>query len=255
MKEHFLTIDKIYDKKQIDMISSHLKSGMTAIDAGAYTGSVTNLFGKLVTSSGKIFAFEPSKETFIKLCDNTKDNKHIRCINSAISDYHGCGYLCIYGPPTGYCMVDPLGAKTQMDEYIDKRKKNFEKINVTYIDKFCEDNLIEKVDFIKIDVEGQELEVLYGAEKTIDRSEHIKLIIEIHNQPERKPLSITKTDISFDMKHRFPDNNKKIHKFLKDKEFKAYHFNKDRPNTLGNKVTENNIAESVRGINEIIAIR
>ena len=178
-------------KNQICFFNSYLKQGMVAIDAGACRGIFTVLFNKLVYPNGKVFAFEPEEKNFNDLIKAvTIDNNCVTCINSALSDYCGRGTLYIYddGRPEWHYMVES-----------DK-----DNINVTYIDKFCRDNKITKVDLLKIDVEGQDLKVLNGAEYIIDNNENIAIVMEVHHGD------------------RFAEQKEDVFEFFISKKFRLY---------------------------------
>lgn len=196
-----------------------IDSGMSIINAGAYKGESSIIFGNLVFPYGKVYAFEPSEQNF-----NILKNIYHSCIipiNFALSNYTGKGILSTHEVPKGYLMVDPTG----FEKYIGTN--NLSEINVTYIDKFCKDNKIDTVDLIKIDVEGQELNVLKGAKRTI-KNKDIVLIIEIHNQTEGlSPLfynSHTKT-IELNSRKRFPNHKREIYNFLISRGFRIYDTN------------------------------
>jgi len=198
---------KIHDKKyredhehknKIAFFANYLKPGMTVIDAGACVGEFTVLFDKLVQPTGKVFAFEPETRNFQGLIENTKDGC-TTCIRSALSDYCGRGNLHIHRKYQGWHYL----TKSKTDSTSDFIT-GIDNTEVTYIDKFCKDNEITKVDLIKIDVEGQDLEVLKGAEKTIENNNDIVIVIELHSQ------------------ERFPEQNKEILEFFASKKFRLY---------------------------------
>lgn len=219
---------------KIVIASRYLKSGMIAIDAGAHIGFFTSIFNKFVSPDGKVIAFEPNEGNFKQLREIEESNCII-FVNSAISDYHGDGFLCTeFKNSLGYFMVED----TEYAKYINN-------IKVTYLDKFCTENNISKINLLKLDVEGQELKALYGAEKIIDNSDLI-IIIEIHHGND-KPVSDTQQIIH---KNRFPSHVDKIYNFLKSKKFRLYNLEKDLE-----EVTNNIVDTNRQRIEEIVAIR
>lgn len=63
----------------------------------------------------------------------------------------------------------------------DKSEDNYTNVQVTTIDQYCQDNNIEKIDVVKIDVEGVEAQVLKGAVESF-RKYKPALLIESVNQ-------------------------------------------------------------------------
>lgn len=114
------------------------------ISGGAYNGESSIWFADHA-NQGKIYAFEPSKASYAVLCDNVKNNaleNRIIPINSAISGVDGKLYFEL-----DYDKQDGPGSicVSERAEY---------EIDSTSIDTFVRQNKIEKVDFIKLDIEG-----------------------------------------------------------------------------------------------------
>jgi hypothetical protein len=61
---------------------------------------------------------------------------------------------------------------------------NFVKVNADTLDNILQLNRIKQVNWVKIDVEGAELEVLKGAINILSKNKDIALLIEIHNLPD-----------------------------------------------------------------------
>ena len=137
------------------------------IDAGANIG----LFSLLI-EKGKVIAFEPIPETFVKLlsnCSRNKDKK-IMCVNNAL---YSCEipFEIEYYPITGCNRIHP------------STKGEF---TIT-LDKWCKDNLKENenIRMIKIDTEGCDYNVLIGAEEVINKY-HPVILIEVNKSPKEE---------------------------------------------------------------------
>jgi FkbM family methyltransferase len=133
------------------------------LDVGACTGSYS-----LLASLNKnliVYAFEPTLKSFQHLKANIEIHelldKQVFIYNQAISNYEGIGkfYTVIADSCIALSMLDGRPAW--------HKKTTMNKVNVITIDSFCGDSIIPTA--IKIDTEGNELNVLRGAKSTIEK--------------------------------------------------------------------------------------
>jgi FkbM family methyltransferase len=130
-----------------------VKKGDTVIDAGAWIGD----FSAYASSKGaRVYAFEPVKETFQWLC-KTKLLNNVKGGGGILPIQKGLGSSECETNIAHY--TDNSGANTVTV----KSGINTEKISITTLDKFVEENKPERVDFIKADIEGSERDMLKGA--------------------------------------------------------------------------------------------
>jgi FkbM family methyltransferase len=150
-----------------DYFEPHIKEDTTVLDCGAYIGSHTILMKKL-NRNNDIFAFEMMPEHYKILQDNIKLNNfdNILAFNFALGDKIDRVKL----PNVNYNdkLTNYGGTSIQME-------KNNVDIPLITLD-FIMPIIKKPVSFIKIDVEGHEIELLLGAKKIIEK---YKPIIEI----------------------------------------------------------------------------
>ena len=162
--------------------------GDTVADVGAYLGRYTLTSSNLVGKSGKVVAIEGDPSHYEMLEKNLKLNKvsNVTAINCMVGSKDM--YL-IVGSEDNYLAV---GSKDIHTNYQDDSYREFDetgrtKIGNTTIYLNTLDNLlikehgINEVNWMKIDVEGAELEVLKGAHNILSNSKRINLLIEIHD--------------------------------------------------------------------------
>lgn len=132
--------------------------GEYVFDIGAYKGDSAIFFADNVGSTGKVFAFEPTEKNFSTLLDNITLNnlsKIIIPVKKGLSDKSGTmGALTFdWGAPWSF---------------ISDEEGN-EQVQITTIDEFVEESCLKKLDFIKMDVEGLEYQVISGGRESIKR--------------------------------------------------------------------------------------
>lgn len=138
-----------------------LQKGERFLDLGAYNGDTALEFSKRCPEYDKIIAVEPDVKTFKKLKNNTQGLKNVDCHNLCISDFSGKGKFLMKG---GRNSIVGEGIETEFSTVDDILKG-------------------EKISFIKMDVEGEELKAVKGAEKTILKHKP-KMIISAYHRTE-----------------------------------------------------------------------
>jgi len=160
-----------YEIEEIDIISSHFREGMTFLDIGANVGNHSIYVG-LFLRPRKIIVVEPNPPAVAILQANLALNGlqalvDVRGIGVGLSDHHDTA-----SPETA---LNNLGA-TKM-----KPATGEGAISLIPGDQFIGN---DQVDFIKLDVEGMEIQVLNGLAKTLDRCNPI-IFIEVDNTNRR----------------------------------------------------------------------
>jgi len=158
-----------WEPKVTAFLLEKLKPGMIFIDVGAAIGWFTIIAASIVGRSGRVIAFEPAPHRFRTLFENVKLNTdgNVECVNKAVSSEKGEAYIS--------------GQEILM--YLSPSKSRFKRnvpIDVVTLDSYLKRRGVERVDMMKIDVEGAELRVLKGMEQTIRNSGEIKIICEVH---------------------------------------------------------------------------
>jgi len=135
-----------------------LKPGMVFVDIGANIGYYSLMASKLVGSSGKVFSFEPWSRNRSILEENINLNNlsNITIIPKAVSNEE-IDNVKIYLPKNDNCGMPSL-KKVNEENYTD----DFEITGTTTFQNFLNTYKPGRIDVIKIDVEGSELNVLKG---------------------------------------------------------------------------------------------
>ena len=139
----------IFSQKQYDVKNIfEVKDNATIFDIGAWKGDTAYFFSKKCSDDAKIYAFEPDNYAY-EILEKVK-NKYK--LNNVITK-------------------NILFSNTEKEiDFISMISDvPAVKKNAITIDKFVEENNIEKIDFIKMDVEGAEITILEGGIKTINK--------------------------------------------------------------------------------------
>jgi len=143
----------------------NIKPGDTVFDVGANVGDLTLLFSRFAGNDGHVHAFEPTPVTFGKLGTIIKvaGRTNVVLNQCAVSDKAGVLTFNVY-------TETHQTWNTLADRPLEKYGVNIpapEKIEVKSIsiDDYCTENKIDRIDLLKIDVEGAELHVLKGARR------------------------------------------------------------------------------------------
>lgn len=148
------------------LVQKLLKPGGTFIDVGANVGLFSVAAGRQIGPSGSILSFEPAPETMSALTATMRLNglsPIVTLHQSAAGRENGTARLNI-GQICGHSSLLPLEEKR---EAID--------VSIVVLDDIIGDR---KVDLIKIDVEGWELEVLEGLRKTLANNRDASVLLE-----------------------------------------------------------------------------
>jgi FkbM family methyltransferase len=151
------------------------KHSDVVVDVGAHLGRHTIIASKRVGQKGKIVAIEAHPGNFEMLNRNIKLNRLTNVISLNNAVYSDKMKVKLYMPD------EESGHYSTMTERREQTRKKFVEVNANTLDNLLQQNGIDEVNWIKIDVEGAEYEVLKGATNILSKSKDIALLIEIHN--------------------------------------------------------------------------
>ena len=157
------------------------KEGDIVIDIGAHIGLYTIISSKRVGAQGKVVAIEADPENFEMLNSNIKLNQLTNVIPLNYAAFSKETKIKLYLPSgeSGFTKYNTI-----MPNWINTQEK-FVEVNANTLDYLLQLNKIrqEEVNWIKIDVEGAEFEVLKGATNVLSKSKDVAILMELHGPP------------------------------------------------------------------------
>jgi len=219
------------EENTIKIFKKWIKKGDYVLEIGGHIGYFTTLYSILVGEAGKVDVFEPSELNLFYLKKNIgflpKETKQIITIENA-----GAGD--INGNFDFY--IDPISGQNNsfiknFDGFLSSRKLSAEtstEMTVTQAKVITLDSYYEKAvrlpDFVKIDVEGYEWNVLQGFKNTIAKHRP-KLMVEIQNEAETILTFFKKNNYTIfnDKLEEIDDYNDYLNKRTPNLFFQYYH--------------------------------
>lgn len=156
-------------------VKNFLEPGMTVLDIGAHHGLYTLLASRRVGAAGKVFAFEPSprERKALRLHLRLNHCKNVTVHELALGDETSESELYIAEPSySGFNSLKPPNIRAEVSSV---------RVHVGRLDDWIIQDRIERVEFVKLDVEGGELSVLQGAKQLLQRRPRPVILAEVQD--------------------------------------------------------------------------
>ena len=159
-----------YEPEKFAAIRSVLKPGACFLDIGGNKGDFALFAAALAGPGGKVICFEPHPENAEWIRKSVAENRfeNLRVEELALSDHEGEATLNIGGKSGQHSL------ETR------KHDRGSVTVRTMGLDRYLEAEGIDRVDAIKIDVEGAEDLVVAGATETLTR-DHPVLFLDVHD--------------------------------------------------------------------------
>ena len=135
---------------------------LTLFDVGGNNGDYSVLLSDYFNSKGTIHSFEPSKKTYELFLKTTQNIKNMIPNNFGLSDTENVQLLYTNIEGSGFASVYQRNLAhfgIAMDQS--------EEIKLSTVDAYCQTNHINRIHFLKLDIEGHELKALNGTAQMI----------------------------------------------------------------------------------------
>jgi len=150
----------------------------TVFDVGANEGQSAREFLRHFPAA-KIFSFEPTPATFQSLKSLAGSEPRLTAVNQALGETPG---KVSFNENAFHQTNSILPSNRQGEEYVGPAVTEHQRkieVEMTTLDAFCRQTSVERIDLLKVDVQGFELSVLKGAQETLAARRIGCLVLEI----------------------------------------------------------------------------
>ncbi len=154
------------DRAERRLLRTVLSAGSVVVDAGANIGIYSQFLSRCVGPTGVVHSFEPSPENFNRLQSAVRDLANVRLSQAALGECSQSGELYL----SDKLNVDHRTYATDGDS------RRAVQIDIVALDDFFEPG--QRVDLIKMDIQGYELHALRGANRVLADNPTAKLLLE-----------------------------------------------------------------------------
>jgi FkbM family methyltransferase len=154
------------DRAERELLRQVLFPGSIVVDAGANIGIYSEFLSRCVGANGVVHSFEPSPENFKRLRSATRKLANVRLSQAAVGERSGRSELYL----SDKLNVDHRAYAAEGDS------RRTVAIEMVALDDYFTPG--ERVDLIKIDIQGYELHALSGAKRVLQENPDIKLLLE-----------------------------------------------------------------------------
>ncbi|MFW5959993.1 MAG: FkbM family methyltransferase [Chitinivibrionales bacterium] len=189
MTPYILQEQEDWFEDEIEFLRGYLREGMNIIDIGASYGVYTLTAALLTGNNGCVYSFEPTSSVFSCLKRSKEVNRlpNLYLFKKALSDNKGVSSLSL-NPNPELNSLSPDGTD---------KKSGTEEVEVTTLDSFSKENSIKGIDFIKLDAEGKEVEIINGARKSLERFSPLIMYEIRHGETYNNDLAKTLQDLGY----------------------------------------------------------
>ena len=164
-----LYVNRIWEPEVTKALDENTKPGMVALDVGADIGYYTLNLARRVGLKGRVIAFEPIPDARQRLEENIDLNgyQNITISEYALGNQEGVVYL-----------EDPFN-KSRISLTKSNGGSKDIKVTIKRMDDLINDLGLDRIDIVKMDIEGAEHEALRGMEQSLRKYKPV-LVIEVH---------------------------------------------------------------------------
>jgi FkbM family methyltransferase len=162
----YRTFKAYADRAERQLLKRILSAGDVVVDAGANIGIYSQFLARCVSATGMVHSFEPSPDNFKRLQSATRKLANVRLSQAAVGEISGRARLYL----SDKLNVDHRTYTTHGDS------RHTVPIEIIALDDYFKPG--QRVDVIKMDIQGYELHALRGASRVLADNPDLKLLVE-----------------------------------------------------------------------------
>jgi FkbM family methyltransferase len=162
-----------YEPQETQLAMRLLAPGMVALDVGANWGYFTLVCAHLVGKTGRVIALEPHPRLFSMLAENARENalSYVEVVRLAAGAESG---------PRAFVGFDAGGGNWGLSRSAKNSEPADFECDAVAIDALLDDRGCDRVDLLKIDIEGGEADAIRGMAAGLERRRYRYVLLECH---------------------------------------------------------------------------
>lgn len=176
----YLFLEGTWEPSATAVWTALLRPGQTVFDIGGHYGYFTLLAARRVLPSGRVVTFEPAPPIRARLQANLALNGDVPVTVEPLA----------VGTGRGSAMLDATNVTNTGSAHIVRdasagSSKEVSSVAVVGLDQYCSEKAIQRVDLIKMDIEGSEADALEGMKDGLPGGMYPRILMELHPGPLR----------------------------------------------------------------------
>ncbi len=167
---------------ELTVLRKFLKANDVVFDIGANIGNHMMFFSQAVGAGGHVYCFEPQTNSFHLLCCNKVINSLANVTLRNVAVGNACDDITV--PLLPETIENNFGAVSLVEEH--QSNLTTDHVKMVNIDSLP----IARLDLMKVDVEGMEIDVIIGAASTIERHQPILYVENDREQNSRELVAL-----------------------------------------------------------------
>jgi FkbM family methyltransferase len=177
-----------HEPETTSVVRHLIRPGDVVFDVGANFGWYTTLFAQCVGDGGRVYAFEPVPATYRRLLEHLELNAlqaRATVERAAASDTAGQATVYVFKSQSDGCAS--LAHLGNLDHEMIQAP-------LVRLDDYCRQQGLDRIDFLKCDVEGSELAVLRGCGALLERPDAPIVLVEVNDETSQA-FGLTRLDV------------------------------------------------------------
>lgn len=168
----FARVLRLYEPSKVASLRRCLPANGTFVDIGGNKGDFALIAARHLAGRGRVICVEPSPDNcgWIRRSIERNGYRNVEVVEAALTDYEGEATLHL-GPLSGWHSLAEAAVERSVGDIT---------VSATTLDRLLADRGVDRVDVLKIDVEGGEGEVLGGAQALLAAGTPLTILFDLH---------------------------------------------------------------------------